>query len=60
MTAAATGGVDDGDVGWRKALRYALTENPVRGELPASPRLKKARPPKPRDMPLFAMVKNRT
>ncbi len=29
VTAAATGGLDDGNVGWRKALRYALTENPV-------------------------------
>jgi len=29
MTAAATGGVDHGNIGWRKALRYALTENPL-------------------------------
>lgn len=29
VTAAATGGVMDGDRGWRKALRYALTENPT-------------------------------
>ena len=29
VTAAATGGDGDGDRGWRKALRYALTENPV-------------------------------
>ena len=36
MTAAATGGVDDGDIGWRKALRFALTENPVQtGVAPA-------------------------
>lgn len=28
MTNASTGGVDD-KTGWRKALRYALTENPV-------------------------------
>lgn len=28
MTNAATGGVDD-KRGWRKALRYALTENPI-------------------------------
>lgn len=33
VTAAATGGIDDGDIGWRKALRYALTENPVNIEL---------------------------
>ena len=30
ITAAATGGVTDGDIGWRKALRFALCENPVR------------------------------
>ena len=29
MTAAATGGVDDGGIGWRKALQHALTENPL-------------------------------
>ena len=29
MTAAATGGLDDVGIGWRKALRYALTENPL-------------------------------
>jgi hypothetical protein len=32
MTAAATGGIDDGEIGWRKALRYALTENPTSAE----------------------------
>jgi len=30
VTAAATGGPDDAGTGWRKALRYALAENPVR------------------------------
>ncbi len=29
ITAAATGRVEDSDKGWRKALRYALTENPT-------------------------------
>lgn len=29
MTAAASGSADDSDVGWRKALRFALTENPA-------------------------------
>ncbi|SUS04810.1 conserved hypothetical protein [uncultured Defluviicoccus sp.] len=29
MTAAASGGSGDGDIGWRKALRFALTENPA-------------------------------
>lgn len=35
MTAAATGRVEDGDVGWRKALRFALTENPTSAEAQA-------------------------
>jgi hypothetical protein len=43
MTAAATGGVDDGDLGWRKALRFALTENPVQSELPMRRRPRKGR-----------------
>ena len=30
MTAAATGEAGDKEVGWRKALRFALTENPVK------------------------------
>jgi len=29
VTAAATGGAEHSDVGWRKALRFALTENPL-------------------------------
>jgi hypothetical protein len=29
VTAAATGRPDQGDIGWRKALRFALTENPL-------------------------------
>jgi hypothetical protein len=35
QTAAATGhGVDDRGRGWRKAVRYALTENPITGRPP--------------------------
>jgi hypothetical protein len=34
MTAAATGGIDDSESGWRKALRFALTENPTSAEAP--------------------------
>lgn len=30
MTAAATGGPEDAGIGWRKALQYALTENPLK------------------------------
>jgi hypothetical protein len=29
VTAAATGGLAHADIGWRKALRHALTENPL-------------------------------
>ena len=29
VTAGATGGPEHGDIGWRKALRFALTENPL-------------------------------
>jgi len=35
QTAAATGhGIDDRGKGWRKALRFALTENPISGRPP--------------------------
>lgn len=60
MTAAATGGVDDGEVGWRKALRFALTENPTADDTwaPARPRqLALMEDPSPfaspADLPLF-------
>jgi hypothetical protein len=29
MAAMATGGADDIDVGWRKAIRIAMTESPT-------------------------------
>lgn len=55
MTAAATGEAEDVEVGWRKALRYALTENPVKdayGVLPRQRRpLQQDLIPKP--LPLF-------
>ena len=36
QTAAATGhGINDRGRGWRKAVRYALTENPVHGSAEA-------------------------
>jgi hypothetical protein len=35
MTNAATGGIDD-KRGWRKAIRYALTENPIEEQRPQS------------------------
>ncbi len=38
QTAAATGhGINDKGRGWRKAVRYALTENPVLGESAQTP-----------------------
>ncbi|MBX3024938.1 DUF3780 domain-containing protein [bacterium] len=43
MTAAASGGVDDAGIGWRKALRFALTENPVDAAAPAPRRGRRTR-----------------
>jgi len=43
MTAAATGTVGDGDVGWRKALRFALTENPTSAEAQLPPTKRRPR-----------------
>ena len=37
VTAAATGGAEHSDVGWRKALRFALTENPLAEVVNISP-----------------------
>lgn len=34
QTAAATGHAQERGIGWRKALRYTLTENPVTGAAP--------------------------
>lgn len=34
MTAAATGSPADAGIGWRRALRYALTENPLKDPPP--------------------------
>jgi hypothetical protein len=55
MTAAATGEITDKDVGWRKALRFALTENPVKGA--ADFRAKRRKPQQqeliPKPLPLF-------
>lgn len=46
MAASMTGGVDDAEIGWRKAIRVALTENPT-GEEVAEIRSKKK--PKAKD-----------
>ena len=46
VTAAATGRLEDAEIGWRKALRFALTENPLIEALPV-PSMKTTRKPKP-------------
>jgi len=55
MAAAMTGAEGDGDIGWRKAIRIALTENPT-GEEVAAIRTKKnsskAKDDRP-ELPLF-------
>jgi hypothetical protein len=56
VTAAATGGIDDGNIGWRKALRYALTENPVQVE--AKPKRRRGRGV-PAALTLFPMFENK-
>jgi hypothetical protein len=55
MTAAATGESTDKDVGWRKALRFALTENPVKGaeDFRATRRKPKQHELIPKPLPLF-------
>ncbi len=51
MAASMTGGVDDAEIGWRKAIRIALTENPTGEEVAAmrgkKPKGKEERPPLP-------------
>jgi hypothetical protein len=37
-TAAATGRAEDDEIGWRKALRFALTENPLAETLSPTPK----------------------
>jgi hypothetical protein len=43
VTAAATGFPEHADIGWRKALRFALTENPL-----AEPPVERVEEAKPR------------
>ena len=38
MAATMTGGADDVEVGWRKAIRIAMTENPTGEEVDRPPR----------------------
>ena len=55
MTAAATGEAGDKDVGWRKALRFALTENPVKDAEDFRAKRRKPTQPDliPKPLPLF-------
>jgi hypothetical protein len=52
MAASMTGGVDDADIGWRKAIRIALTENPT-GEEVAAMRATKPKFKSKEDRPLL-------
>jgi hypothetical protein len=53
MAATMTGSAEDADIGWRKAIRVALTENPT-GEEVAALRKKKPKAKEERPMlPLF-------
>ncbi|RQH12684.1 anti-phage-associated DUF3780 domain-containing protein [Bradyrhizobium sp. RP6] len=57
MAASVTGTSDDVDVGWRKAIRIAMTENPT-GEEVGAIRAKNPRRPEERPtLPLFERVK---
>jgi hypothetical protein len=57
MAASVTGIADDVDIGWRKAIRIAMTENPTGEEVGAlrtkNPRRREERP----TLPLFERVK---
>jgi hypothetical protein len=57
MSASVTGTSDDVDIGWRKAIRVAMTENPT-GEEVRTIRAKNPRRPEERPtLPLFERVK---
>ena len=56
ITAAATGGLEDSNIGWRKALRYALTENPVQLDPRPKPRRVRA---SPESLSLFAKLEKK-
>ncbi len=57
MAATTTGGADDVDVGWRKAIRIAMTENPT-GEEATAIRAKK-RKPMPEERPPLPLFEDR-
>ena len=57
MAATTTGAADDVDVGWRKAIRIAMTENPT-GEEATAMRAKK-RKPMPEERPPLPLFEDR-
>jgi hypothetical protein len=57
MAASMTGGVDDVDIGWRKAIRIALTENPT-GEEAAAMRTKKGKAKTKEERPQLLLFKD--
>lgn len=52
MAASATGSAEDADIGWRKAIRIALTENPTSEEMIE---VRAARPKPPPDRPALPL-----
>ncbi len=58
MAASMTGGVEDTDIGWRKAIRIALTENPT-GEEVADMRSKTPRARSKADRPSLPLFEDR-
>ena len=58
MAAAMTGGVEDAEIGWRKAIRIALTENPT-GEDIAEMRAKKPKAKAKDDRPPLPLFEDR-
>jgi hypothetical protein len=54
MAATTTGSADDVDVGWRKAIRIAMTENPTGEESNAMRAMRRKLMPEERPpLPLF-------
>lgn len=56
MAASTTGGADDADIGWRKAIRIALTENPTGEEIKA---VRAKRPKADDDRPMLPLFEDR-
>ena len=57
MAATTTGAAEDVDIGWRKAIRIAMTENPT-GEEATAKRTTRGKP-KPEERPPLPLFENR-